>query len=635
MKIYGINNLYIFSRVQKVKFRTKNHLIVCSAWFNDILELVNQLQSFKEFYDAKKRRYSQLFSITPVVMGLTSPVKVWLIILLNIINSRKIVAENILDGGYLKTCPRPLAPLTAVISFLVAPRFYLGQENGGNGGYGVTEYQEHDKVYFQCRDGYTQSDQSIMYISCGSDGKWFPEPEKATHCIPDKNFYKCSSELFQCVSSKKCLSVFKKCDCVNDCEDGSDEVDCDVRRRYIATTSQGRDSGGIITSPGYPRFYPKYFSCLYVIYTLKDHHIQLDFEEFQLPEKVDDRCIDHVSLVGIHPWYLSKDNKNYKRINKKDQKLEDFRETKCGTAKFRRVYSNLTHLTINVSLGYLGSDTNYRGYSLSWKVRSKKYFNELLTSEKFDEKKDLTIKNESDANEGFYTVLTPIAISALLPLSLVTFLCCHRRLRGRHSDVQKKEKRTATDDDDGDDDDDDDDDDNNVEEQKSEPMTLTQNNLAQFEYQMRYKDITRNLIRSSDHVLPPGKTSLIEHQYPTTYNATMDTAEQAIDTCEDATKRNSYSSAQSETNRYIMSYDLPFRDSPITTQWHEITNSPSNSLVTRISSNSPHQLHSHRSNSPRQIHSQHTNSPHGVHSRCPRNISKSQNIRSSYSSHSG
>ena len=544
-------------------------------------------------------------------MELYFTIKICVTILLHIFNYGLVITETVLDGRYLKTCPRPLAPSNAVVSYLAAPRFYLGKKS--NGRYSVSEYQEHDKVYFQCKDGFSQAQHTIMYITCGSNGKWFPEPENSGKCIPNENFHKCTTGLFQCASSKKCISVFKRCDCVRDCDDGSDEDNCDVRRKYIMATSYGRDSAGIISSPGYPRLYPKHFSCTYYVYTLKGHRIQLDFEEFQLPDKVENKCIDRVSLVGLHPWYLSKDHKNYKKI-RKSQKLSDFTETRCGDNKFKRVFSNLTHLTINVSLGYLGSDTNYRGFSLSWKVKSSTYVNDLLSkmSENMNDLK--TTKNET-GKEGFYTVLTPITISALLPLSLITFLCCHRRLRRRNANVKKKQKTTETDDG-----------------KDSKPMTLTENNLAQFDYQMRHSSneqfttYPRNLISGSSNHIIAKDNSLIEHRYHSTCNATIDTAEQNI-------KRDSNSSGLSEPNRYIMSYDLPLKHSPMSSVWHERPLSlHSNSRITHnINNISSRQLHSHHNNSPHLIHAV----PHRCrHARCSRNLSKSQNVRNSYSSQS-
>ena len=334
---------------------------------------------------------------------------------------------------YLNTCPRPITPKYAKISHVEtsSTRFH---GRSGNTSFEVGEYKEQDMVYYYCKEGYSQVHAATMYITCDSNGKWFPQIYKIAKCIPNKSFDRCTNGLFLCRASKQCVSGHKRCDCINDCVDGSDELGCTDRRKYIMATSSGRNSAGIITSEGYPLFYPNNYTCIYHIYTLQDYHLEIKFVEFDLPRRIDLKCIDFIRLIGLHPKSIGR--RKRKNTFQKKQIL-DFLNTKCGKDKFKKVFSNLTHIEIDVSLGHVSTSRVYRGFSLVWKVRSKDYVNKVFADKGFEVK---IIKSDGRIpnRQNLYNVLTAVAISAFLPLVAILFLCVYRyRFRTRQKQLEQ------------------------------------------------------------------------------------------------------------------------------------------------------------------------------------------------------
>ena len=336
---------------------------------------------------------------------------------------------RIQDGGYLKTCANPDTPKHAVISKLSIPTQFYDVPGGDN--YPSQEYQEHDKVYFQCKAGFTPLSNLIMYVTCNSDGSWFPEIQKVGTCIPNNQLNKCGKGLFSCKRSGKCIHASRRCDCIDDCLDRSDEVDCEVRRRVITARTSGRRSAGVITSPGYPLRYPGNFTCVYDFYTDEDHRLELKFEEFNIRGMEEGQCVDYVRVTGIHPFYLR--NKENALVGRN---FIDLSESRCGNDKFDRLISNRTRVSIQIRM-----NSNYkrplRGFSLWWRVWTAQEvanFPKPAIKTKSLVERD---KSKSSSRDGIYTVLTPIAISAVLPLSLIAFLCFHRKIR-QYADRKKQ-----------------------------------------------------------------------------------------------------------------------------------------------------------------------------------------------------
>ena len=327
--------------------------------------------------------------------------------------------EIVEDGNFL-TCPRPRPPENAIITQVVASSSATSD---------FLDYQEHDKVYFQCKDGFSHFElSSVMYVTCGSNGKWFPPINILGKCIQDEQISQCREGFFRCRKSRNCIEKHKKCNCEQDCEDGSDEEDCSERRRYYFASSRGKDSNGVITSPDFPRSYPSNFSCTYLFHTMKDHRIELFFEEFSLPNKSSGECMDHVTINGQHSKYNT----------------QRFGDKVCGNdLYFKFVYSNKTRLTIKVELGNANrklKDKSPKGYSLIWRVHTKEYVKNRV-AERLG-KKFFTVNETILNSESMYTIFTPIAITALLPLFLIIFLCFHRKAKN-HKKREANKKREA------------------------------------------------------------------------------------------------------------------------------------------------------------------------------------------------
>lgn len=470
------------------------------------------------------------------------PLTYYFLFLLIAIRYKNVISKTKKKHGSLITCPPIQAPQNALIAHLVAVRKY---KNGGkSSGYSVNRYLEHDKVYFHCKSGYSSTVHSALYMTCGSNGKWFPPLEQLGKCVLNKDFNKCTG-MFQCKKSKQCISAQKHCDCVSDCDDGSDEEGCNVRRRLIWAPATGRDSSGVITSLGYPRTYPTNFSCVYHIYTLKGYKIEMDFEEFDLPEKEGNKCVDFVSLVGgMHSKFTGSDTKNFQNRIRSRRKLH---KRKCGKNGFKKVYSDLSHITINVSIGHLIQPRRvYRGFSLIWKVRNAAYFHRIMQNSSTSIE-SMETEEGNTSSENVYTILTPIAISALIPLSLIAFLCCHRYLRRRY--ISKKNAGGSLQQE------------TNFSEKQS--MVLTENNLAKFDNEMSSREscVEQTAVHNTIAVYTESDTFSKRNQVNSTVTCDCPccTAYGVARKDLQVDKRNSdtYSSHQSEIPRYIMSYDVP------------------------------------------------------------------------------
>ncbi|XP_012554825.1 uncharacterized protein LOC101234383 [Hydra vulgaris] len=315
-------------------------------------------------------------------------------------------------------CPSPRPPENTIIAQVLR-----SSSNIFN-----SDYLEHDKVYFQCKDGYSNIDiNSLMYATCASNGKWFPPTDILGKCVLDHQISQCRDGFFRCRKSRSCIEKHKKCNCEQDCEDGSDEENCLERRRYYFVPSRGKDSNGIITSPGFPKSYPKNFSCTYYFNTMKNHHVELFFEEFQLPNRSFNECTDYLSIGMVQT----------------KTKRFPMGEKICGhDLYFKFLHSNKTRIVIKVDLGTNSVKLNNKdrvpkGYSFTWRVR----YNELVKNhlnmlgEKFP-----TTKKTIPNNENLYTIITPVAITFVLSILLIAFLYYYKKTKTKNN--KKEENKT-------------------------------------------------------------------------------------------------------------------------------------------------------------------------------------------------
>ena len=316
-------------------------------------------------------------------------------------------------------CPRPPpSPQNALISAGSLLKLHRGK-------IGV-----YDKIEFECKNGYQES--GLMWTLCGTKGKWYPDKKspKAGVCKKVKmrrDPPSCQLNEFRCLKGDiVCIEDTRRCDCTFDCEDASDEIGCKNPRQTISADPYSHSKSGVLSSPGYP-WYPKHgFNCTYSFETRANYRVQLAFEEFDLQQKSNGDCIDYIKLSGVD----SED------LNEVDKRAQDLSTIKCQN-RFSNFYTIASNTSVSLvmkvqmtKLRLLGSsdDNKFSGYSLSWTV---KYKSKIL-----QERENRTRENVNHIDkwrsgqkvqkEGLFTVLIPIAISALLPLSVIAFLCCQR-----------------------------------------------------------------------------------------------------------------------------------------------------------------------------------------------------------------
>ncbi|KAK6170352.1 hypothetical protein SNE40_018764 [Patella caerulea] len=94
----------------------------------------------------------------------------------------------------------------------------------------------------------------------------------------------CERHQKRCSDGRGCICKNWICDGEKDCQDGSDERDCD-NSVQCGQTHTGKD--GTFQSPNYPQKYPKYSDCQWRIETAVGTKIQLTFDDFDVEKKYD------------------------------------------------------------------------------------------------------------------------------------------------------------------------------------------------------------------------------------------------------------------------------------------------------------------------------------------------------------
>eukprot|EP00795_Rhopilema_esculentum_P003682 gene3682-14945_t len=331
--------------------------------------------------------------------------------------------------NYETGCPYPVPPDHAVLS----AQSYLDEFN-------FNGFQAYQRVHFICRVGYRHTKGSMWSI-CGISGRWYPDTRKAGECSREirTGEIECKGR-FRCRKDLQCIDRKLRCDCNADCRDGTDEIGCKNPKKMIFINPKSKKTAGIITSPNYPLGYPRTnFRCRFLFYTDPSYRIKINFEEFSLKVKDKGQCVDYVRLSGIHKNYLEKlTAAGFRQIpTSKDGKSQVV--TSCGKENFGDVLSNNSRLEMSVRLTGITSSIDrlkVRGYTLSWKVVSENDANILIKKIAESSSKQVLLSNEVERSEDnaksrndLLTVLLPIAISAMLPLSLLSFLCYHFRVR--------------------------------------------------------------------------------------------------------------------------------------------------------------------------------------------------------------
>eukprot|EP00794_Sanderia_malayensis_P019488 gene19488-21413_t len=320
-------------------------------------------------------------------------------------------------------CPYPIGPAHSVLSALS----YLDR-------YNFNGFQPYQRVKFVCRAGYKNTKGSMWSI-CLVSGRWYPDTQKTGVCTREIRTrpVQCMKQ-FKCRKDLQCIDRKLRCDCKPDCRDGTDEIGCKNPKNFIFATSASNAKSGVLTSPNFPFGYPKTdFRCTFKFFAAANKRIEVKFEEFSLRENVDGKCMDFIRLNGMSDAMIDKD-----------------RIVRCGKDSFKTVISNSSDLEIQVKLDGVKERQTLKGYSLTWKVISNveaKMFIDKMEVKKLLKKKENKAKqtfdqggadevdrgkHEKKMNDNILNVLIPICISAVLPLSVISFVCYHMKYRQRH-----------------------------------------------------------------------------------------------------------------------------------------------------------------------------------------------------------
>ncbi|XP_067671780.1 uncharacterized protein [Haliotis asinina] len=146
----------------------------------------------------------------------------------------------------------------------------------------------------------------------------------------------CPQDTFRC-SNGKCINSVYKCDGYEDCDDGSDELDCAGRCHYYL-----KDPAGTIQSPNYPAPYSGPQQCSWIIETTVGSYVQMQFQAFSTePDR------DEVLVFGGGPTLVT--SSLLARLS--------------GTRTLPPIISHNNFLLIIFSSS---ADVHHTGFSASW-----------------------------------------------------------------------------------------------------------------------------------------------------------------------------------------------------------------------------------------------------------------------------
>lgn len=91
----------------------------------------------------------------------------------------------------------------------------------------------------------------------------------------------CQPNSLHC-SNGKCVHQSSKCDNIDDCGDGSDELDCPVNCNYHM-----QSGGDVIESPNYPHKYNMFSKCMWTLEGPLGSNIILQFQDFETEKSYD------------------------------------------------------------------------------------------------------------------------------------------------------------------------------------------------------------------------------------------------------------------------------------------------------------------------------------------------------------
>ncbi|XP_048248139.1 uncharacterized protein LOC124151774 isoform X1 [Haliotis rufescens] len=98
----------------------------------------------------------------------------------------------------------------------------------------------------------------------------------------------CNKHSQRCADGKKCYCKYCRCDGQQDCQDGSDEWDCDHGRQCGGELS---GASGTFHTTNFPKKYPKHTNCVWRIATPVGTKVQLEFVNFDVESKYDSAMV--------------------------------------------------------------------------------------------------------------------------------------------------------------------------------------------------------------------------------------------------------------------------------------------------------------------------------------------------------
>ena len=274
-----------------------------------------------------------------------------------------------------------------------------------------------------------------MWSICTVSGRWYPDTQSRKVGL-------CSREIrtgpiecmgrFRCRKDLQCIDRKLRCDCKPDCRDGTDEIGCKNPKKRIFVDPNTGQGAGVLTSPNYPYGYPKVdFQCKFYLYADPKYRIRLRFEEFSLRGASGGKCTDYLRISGINSVYWTAAGRS-SYTGRISEGL-----TRCGRNSFNTVISNSSRLEILVKLAAAEvRSKELQGYSLTWSVlkadEADDIINSIISARQNATRNTKVIEKRPEhvpVRQNLLAILIPVAISALLPLSVIGFLCFHLKAR--------------------------------------------------------------------------------------------------------------------------------------------------------------------------------------------------------------
>ncbi|PFX32383.1 uncharacterized protein LOC111320993 [Stylophora pistillata] len=268
-----------------------------------------------------------------------------------------------------------------------------------------------ENAEFVCKKGFRQIGW-LQTLTCQKNGSWSPRSSSIRdgfrsgdcakgYCLSNN----CNgSEVFNCSSGSKAVSICKKCDCNLDCPDGSDEFNCGP----ILVNFTGRAVGEITSPKSDVKNYTGHLTCRRTLWTDDPgFYIKLLFTDFAMSGHCEDN-------------YIYLENATFSGTDSSPNCCKKNTNVSCafgnGTGAPSLAHTNRNFMIVN----YVSKDSNSPSFSAKWFNVNGNFPRGLIPKEDSHWGERITIPRSKPKNVKD-DATDPTYIAAVVIFSLIVF----------------------------------------------------------------------------------------------------------------------------------------------------------------------------------------------------------------------